>query len=591
MIGPASGSGEAAATWTLMVKVWYANRVRSGTEISFPADSAAERGYVRWGYPVVLTVLWVAMVVAVNPIGDFPLNDDWAWGSSVKKLCEEHVLTIHGWADAAVVAQILWGALFCLPFGFSFTVLRFSTEVLGLATVLATYGLGREVAASRWLAFLCALAVATNPLIFESSNTFMTDVPFLAFLLLAVLCFVHSVRTRSWVTSVLTIPLVLMATMTRQLGLVIPLLFAVGCILSRTLGIRSALVILAAGGLAYFTSQRFEAWLAATGQLSPNYGRLMKLVLMRLRDPSAYQSALTVADGLHIVMIYIGFFCLPLLIALLPLRLRTNLFFTLLGLLAAAAMAWIAWGATHGGQNMPFAPGFNLTDLGLGPMTLPDLQFRHLDNWPRAPFGIWDQVTRAGMAGGVLVVLIAVMSAFELLLRKTVPTAKLTAAVALGFVAGYGVVLLIMPFDRYFVPMFPMILLYSAWGAQAPKMALFRWAWRLLSLVALLGIVAQGVFAVVATHDYLAWNRARWVALRELTDVDGISPDKIDGGFEFNASHHYGTLGHPDKNPWVEDDEYMITLGSVRGYRTLRTYPFQRWLAPPSGQIHVLVRE
>ncbi|HVM97008.1 MAG TPA: hypothetical protein VMT89_11490, partial [Candidatus Acidoferrales bacterium] len=468
-------------------------------------NSGATR-FEGWGWPAALTILWVAMVVAVNPIGDFPLNDDWSYGFSVKKLCEEGVLKIHPSTDAAVVAQILWGTLFCLPFGFSFTILRLSTQVLGLATVLATYGLAREVGASRWFAFICALAIAANPLIFESSNTFMSDVPFLAFLLLSVLCFVHSTRTGSLTTGFLTIPLVLMSSMTRQLGLVIPLLFAVGCVLSCTLGIRNSLVILFAGGLAYFTSQRFEAWLAATGQLSPNYGRLMKLVLMRLRNPGAEQSVLTFADGLHIVMIYIGFFCLPLAVAVLPLRLRTKTIFVALAGLVATAMAWVAWGAWRGGRDMPFGSGFNLVDLGLGPMTLPDLYYRHLDNWPHAPFGFWEKVTRAGLAGGALVVLTGMITGFELLTRKPTPTAKLTASIALGFVVGYGIVLLIMPFDRYFVPMFPMIAIFAAWGVKSPANVAGKWSWWILSLIALLGVAVQGVFSVAATHDYLAWQ-------------------------------------------------------------------------------------
>ena len=32
--------------------------------------------------------IWILMAVVVNPLGDFPLNDDWAYGWSVKVLVE-----------------------------------------------------------------------------------------------------------------------------------------------------------------------------------------------------------------------------------------------------------------------------------------------------------------------------------------------------------------------------------------------------------------------------------------------------------------------------------------------------------------------
>ena len=98
-------------------------------------------------------------------------------------------------------------------------------------------------------------------------------------------------------------------------------------------------------------------------------------------------------------------------------------------------------------------------------------------------------------------------------------------------------------------------------------------------------------FTVAATHDYLAWNRARWVALRELMEVDGVTPAEIDGGFEFNGFYRYGLPSSPGKGMWVEDDRYIVTHGPVPGYRTMRSYPYRRWIAPPDGAIYVLVRQ
>ena len=189
--------------------------------------------------------------------------------------------------DAAVLAQILWGYLFCLPVGFSFTALRMSTALLGLGAVLSTYALCREAGASHGIAFLCALAVAANPLIFQSSNTFMSDTPFLAFFLMSFLCFAHSARTSSLRTAALAIVLALAATMTRQVGMALPVLFVVGCLLSRLLTIRNAVLAAITYLVLHGAMRLFGHWLAATGQLSANYGRLMHTIMERLRHPFA----------------------------------------------------------------------------------------------------------------------------------------------------------------------------------------------------------------------------------------------------------------------------------------------------------------
>src|SRR5262249_41975781 len=129
---------------------------------------------------MLLCLIWVLAAIAVNPVGDFPLNDDWAYGSAVRTLLEEGDLRFSDWTATNLIAQVLWGAMFCLPTGFSFTALRVSTLVLGLIGVVATYGLLREARAREGLSLFAALVLAFNPIYFSLSFTFMSDVPFVA---------------------------------------------------------------------------------------------------------------------------------------------------------------------------------------------------------------------------------------------------------------------------------------------------------------------------------------------------------------------------------------------------------------------------
>ena len=56
-----------------------------------------------------LGVLWVMMAVLANPIGDFPLNDDWVYGLLVKALLETGRFSLPGPASAKLLPQAYWG--------------------------------------------------------------------------------------------------------------------------------------------------------------------------------------------------------------------------------------------------------------------------------------------------------------------------------------------------------------------------------------------------------------------------------------------------------------------------------------------------
>jgi hypothetical protein len=90
---------------------------------------------------LILLLLWCVVVVFINPIGDFPLNDDWAYGQNTRALTLENRLFFSDWPAMTLIAHTLWGTLFGKVFGFSFTVLRFSTLLMGLFGLAGFYWL------------------------------------------------------------------------------------------------------------------------------------------------------------------------------------------------------------------------------------------------------------------------------------------------------------------------------------------------------------------------------------------------------------------------------------------------------------------
>ncbi len=77
-----------------------------------------------------LTVYFVVCSLLLHPYDNLPFVDDWTYAWSVEQLLKTGELRISDWSAHYPLAQILWGALFSLPFGFSFSTLRVSTVVL-----------------------------------------------------------------------------------------------------------------------------------------------------------------------------------------------------------------------------------------------------------------------------------------------------------------------------------------------------------------------------------------------------------------------------------------------------------------------------
>ena len=106
-------------------------------------------------------------------------------------------------------------------------------------------------------------------------------------------------------------------------------------------------------------------------------------------------------------------------------------------------------------------------------------------------------------------------------------------------------------------------------------------------------LTLQAMFTVVATRDYLEWNRTRWVATSALLAA-GVPRTSIDGGYEFNGWLGYdpGYQRKQGKSPWwVTDDEYVIASGPMPGYSAFRAYPFWRLLAGRESEVVVLRRD
>lgn len=106
-----------------------------------------------------ISLLWFISLIIVTPLGNFPLNDDWSYGLTVKHLIETGSYYPTANTAMPLLVHVLWGSLFWLPKGFSFTALRLSTLVAALVGIVGLYYLMRDLRQPRWLAVLAALTL------------------------------------------------------------------------------------------------------------------------------------------------------------------------------------------------------------------------------------------------------------------------------------------------------------------------------------------------------------------------------------------------------------------------------------------------
>ncbi len=534
--------------------------------------------------------IWVLVALLINPRGEFPLNDDWSYAGAAKALIEEGALKLSGFTEPNLIAQIIWGALFCLPFGFSFTALRISTLTLGVIGVLALYGLLRETDADPGTALFGALLLAFNPLYLVLSYTFMTDVPFVAVSVLSLYFLVRGMRRNSQFEVVAGFFLACVALLIRQNGLAIFIAFGLTYLTKSGLRLRNVFLACMPVALGGAVQVLWSQWLKYR-QMVPAVYSIQEVRVLSPRSYASGQALVLIAYSLVVIFVYLGLFLFPLLLFVGRRRLAE------LCASRGTAVATLGFAIAFllPVQRWPIV-GNVLYNLGLGPATLRDTFILSRHSLPMAGKTPLLVTTFLGVIGAVALVqaiLFAVPKAVKLQPFPAGKRESLEMLLSTGLIYLVPVVLLgsiAEAFDRYLIFVVPLgiaviILLVTDVGARKAGSATM--------LLAVASLVLYGAFSVAGTHDYLSWNRARWQALKNLTTEQQVSANDIDGGFEFNGWYLYDpnyrrTLGKSWW--WVAGDDFMVTFGPVPGYTELRRYPFRRWLPPGGGNILVLRR-
>lgn len=523
-------------------------------------ESIVRRG---WAIPT-LILIHLCLVCVVPVTGDFPTNDDWAYARVTKTFLETGHIRLSGWVIASLLFQVLWGAFFCLPFGFSFTALRISTLVLSLTGVIAFYCLLRQYRLKRTVSFAGTLVLAANPLYLSLSYTYMTDVPALVMMLLAALFYLRGLRDDHTGWIILGAVSSLAAFLIRQTTLVMPVAFGLWVLLKyRGINrpIRKLLaiaVIPAAGTVCYLLWSQFVHGVPPASNV---------------RHFASPATALSLAPGRTFrLLLYLGLFLLPLWGTFLSRvwnRLTSVTGLTVFCLWGIPLCCGVIYLSVRSGITMPYLDNL-LTDLGLGPRTLRDA-FLLQQNVPfRLPPMVWSVVSGISALG---VALMGTMGTLYLVEQRSRWGVLVDPLLIVGLLSLFSLLAMDCIFDRYVITLIPPAVLGVLLVTEKYRPA---GAWAFLLAMCFL------LFSMMGISDYMNWNRARWDAARFAVNRLHCPPENVDGGFEWGGWMNYSKFdGLPEIDRdapvswwWVRQPRYVVTFGPLDGYRTVSTFPY-----------------
>lgn len=163
----------------------------------------------------------LAAVLIVDPMREFMSQDDgWAYARSVEYLLRTGEYRLDAWSAANMPVQIYLAAGLAKVFGYSFSLLRISTLLLLVGGLAALYGLLRR-GLPAWPAAALTLGLLASPLVLMLGFTFMSDIQFMSWLLIAMWLYVRGFEAHSDAVVALGSLAAACAIGTRQFGMAV----------------------------------------------------------------------------------------------------------------------------------------------------------------------------------------------------------------------------------------------------------------------------------------------------------------------------------------------------------------------------------
>lgn len=516
-------------------------------------------------YLSILIGLFFIQFLYISPLGEFPINDDWVHAEMVQHWANTNEFRLNPFTGPLLYTQLIYGTALAKLFGFSFTLLRLSTLFITAGFIYSLFIFLKKVTKNESLAFLGTLTVWLNPIFYSLSFTFMSDVPAMTCLLLALIAFYFGFKKNQvsffWLGSILT----MLGFFIRQTTiLLLPAIGAMTLIRASERKIKYFIAIIIPGLCAVGIYQ----WLSINSLIGGGIDLHEVGNMSALWQHAKWWSLYTA--------LYLGLFTLP--ITLTTLKKKFTKYYITAGSLGFILVSWLYFFKQ---KTFPYVTN-TINAYGLGPLS-ETLSGTFVPLFPQIIWLVVSGITGIGL--GLLCV-----SLWEILYKRAFYTSP-TAFLALFSLLFCAPLLLFTGFDRYFLPLtLATIILISLENPHQKP----RWS----SFFCLLLIA---FYTITQTHFYLNWNRARAQLVTTAFTNHGAQSNTLDSGYEWTGYHNYWSSlptskqRGPENSPWwikflmtnITRDQ-VITASPLTGYTTVE----QRHVTGlnPNNQIYLQIK-
>jgi hypothetical protein len=526
---------------------------------------------------VPFAALVIALLVIecfIYPVGNFALNDDWAYARSVYVWDQTGEFTLGKWPAMSLFSHSLLGLIFVKLFGFSYMVLRSANMCLCMVTLFFVYKFLLRRTHARTAVIICAIIVL-NPFYLNIFNSFMTDLTFFNFSFLSFYSLVCYTEKRKWIYVLIFAVLAILATFTRQIGIILFagfLCFSFGEFLrsrNKALLVFSVLSLALALVSMYF----FEQKMMSDFSEKPSYAGLFFN-----RPPLNFGVDLmdTFLRRTIVMLVYSGAFFIVIGTPIIGFPLKEHLNRWKMGSLAVVIAAACFWYVSD-----VFPVGNVFYNCGLGVEGTVDRAYLEINKQHCADNTIYACVNGAFILGFfIFSYLIAtrssrIRSMFAEPLNVFVGSLLLLYSVVMSFSEAF--------FDRYslYFGIFLLILFFQVGGRD------IKFNRPLLALT----LILYAVFSILATKDYFSSARAQSQIREQLIKVQGVDPKEIHAGLEYQLWD--GTLHDID---WINfdhyaDKKYTLGRGPIKGFTQDTFVTYRRYIPLKMDTIMVLRKD
>lgn len=524
---------------------------------------------------------WYAFALAVlHPIAQASVVDSWLYGAAVRRFLRSGEIRFAGFSQAMPAAQILYGAAWGRVCGAGSASLTLSIVPIAILCAVMFHALVRRCGAARWQAMAATGLVVCNPCFLFLSFSFMTDLPFLAFLVGALLAFANAKGQRAarwlWIAAAVCVGGFLVRPFA---GMAIA-----GC--------AGAILIDRCGIPGVQKPRRATDWKRLAIELAPFAAALAVCAAIWIRltvlgpKPWALQMsegnfsqffAVPIASylraGILSPAIYLGTVMAPTALLQIATPKRARIAIIAAALFAAAIFLMRL------DPSLPVTPEFSCFGGWSNVLILRGLPNRFLWNseWQYA-FLALGCVGAAGL----------IVAATEIAPRLNRAAIAVTIAALVYWTA---TIPLWFFNDRYYLPLVPAAALIVA-RARLPRSRFVKGAAFAMTL-------AMGLMSLGGTYAYQRGLSAI-VQARNSLEAEGVPRAKIDAGYEMNGEDLYrypkegiDTMQFEAGIPMITSaklDEYTIAAAPIPGLKIIRTLEWPGMFGLGRRDLYVLKR-